>query len=140
MQSLLTSADPYGGVAPLLCPFSDVRFVDNPDDEVCRIALGADTGLLVSCNRALELVARVDAAVNAALRHQIENDPDGFMVKVRNAAAAMLAGGSMSVDEVCTTIEEVLFQEVLAGLDQATRTSLSRRIAETVHNVQQETP
>lgn len=121
---------------PVVCLYQDIRFLDSPDDELMRIACGKDNGFIISTPSALQLLAQTDAAINSMLRHQIENDRDGFLSKVRSAALAMLDRENMTAEKVATMIEEVLFQEVLEGLDSVTRASLSTQILQAVQEVE----
>lgn len=115
--------DPYDDSTPVqVFPFQTIRYLDSPADEVFRVALGEDTGFLVSCHSAIRWLKIVDDAVNAMLREQVVSNRGEFLEKVRAAAILMMQRDpSLSPPKISAIIQEVLFGEVMQGLDGETR-------------------
>lgn len=125
--------DPYDDKAEIVVfRFQDIRYLDSPGDEVLRVALGEDNGFLVCCHSALQWLKRADDTLNALLREQVLGHREEFMAKVRQAAGTLMARNpNMSPKQAASMIEEVLFGEVMQGLDAQTRATLSSDILAT---------
>lgn len=102
--------------------FRDIRYLDSPDDGVLRVALGEDSGFIINCQEALQWLKIVDDALTSMLREQVVENRGAFLEKVTAAAATMMRRDpSMSAIQVAAMIQEVLFGEVMKGLDEETR-------------------